>query len=121
MSESLRLQAHPQAAVPHGPCVLCGQPWPGVRSGVGLYDGRMHLGDMCRGCLAAGRRGATARARERVVMLRKLDQQVTANSSAETRQIDFVPWLRRYADYLEGLAGRLELMTGWSLVEQAST
>src|SRR5436189_1096647 len=117
MSEPLRMLAHPQATIPRGACVLCGQPCPGLNRSVGLYDGRTHLGDMCQRCLLAGRRGATARARERAVVLRRLDERVTANGSGDPRQVGCLPWLRRYADYLDSLAARLEMMVGWGLTE----
>ena len=93
-------------------CVLCGQPSLVTKTGVGLYDGGVHRGDLCKLCLRGGKRGAASRTRSYLVELRHLAEQCTLTPDiGGTRQ--FREWLHRYADFLEDLAGRLDGMSGW--------
>ena len=93
-------------------CALCGQPNDTAKTSTGLYDGALHLGDLCKQCLHGGRRGASARTRSHCAELRRLA--VEAGASSKTDQSKHCcGWLHRYAEFLENLAARVEDMTEW--------
>jgi hypothetical protein len=93
-------------------CPLCGESNQTARTRTGLYDNGVHLGDLCRQCLHGGRRGALARTRLHSAELRRLAERVQDRPDNPKCEPCY-PWLRRYADFLEDLATRLEGMTDW--------
>jgi hypothetical protein len=112
MIKELKIVVRTHYAVGQGLCALCGQSSQGARTGTGLYGDGMHLGDLCKQCLQAGRRGASARARLHSAELRRLAGGVQFQPHNQDCE-PFYPWLCRYADFLEELATRLECMTEW--------
>ena len=105
----LRIMVRTHNEVGLAACALCGQPNDTAKTGTGLYDGGVHLGDICKQCLHGGRRGASARTRSHCAELRRL-----AEASAKTDQGEqCCGWLQRYAEFLENLAARVENMTEW--------
>jgi hypothetical protein len=93
-------------------CGLCGQANGSPKTGTGLYDGGVHLGDICKLCLCGGKRGAAARTRSYSTELRKLAEKGHIGLRGEAGH-RYGAWLARYADFLEDLAARLETMTAW--------
>jgi hypothetical protein len=93
-------------------CGLCGETKRVQLTGMGLYDGTVHLGDVCSSCLRVGKRGAAARTRSHAAELRKLALHAKSGPDNGTAA-HFADWLGRYAEFLEELAGRLETMMEW--------
>jgi len=110
--KELKIMTRTHYGVGQGLCALCGQSSHAARTGTGLYEDGVHLGDLCKQCLQGGRRGASARARSHSVELRKLAERVHGHPHHHERE-QYYPWLGRYADFLENLATRLENMTEW--------
>jgi hypothetical protein len=108
----LRIMVRTHTGISQAACVLCGQPSPGARTGAGLYDGGVHLGDICQSCLRGGKRGASQRTRSYLADLRRLAEQGQA-ATQTTRPDACRDWLYRYADFLEDLAVRLDCMIEW--------
>jgi hypothetical protein len=108
----LRIMVRTHNEVGLAVCALCGQPNDTAKTSTGLYDGAVHLGDICKQCLHGGRRGASARTRSHCAELRRLA--VEARASPKTGQGEqCCGWLQRYAEFLENLAARVEGMTEW--------
>jgi hypothetical protein len=108
----LKIMVRTHCQVGQALCALCGQPGHAVKSGTGLYDGAVHLGDVCQQCLHGGRRGASSRTRTHSIELRRMAEQ--ARTYPENRLgVQYYVWLCRYADFLDGLASRVETMTAW--------
>jgi hypothetical protein len=96
----LKIMVRTHNEVSQAVCVLCGQPCLAVKTGTGLYNGGVHLGDICASCLRVGKRGASSRTRSYLAELRRLAEQChAAPETAGTYQ--HREWLRRYADFLE--------------------
>ena len=112
MSKQLKIMVRTHQGVGQAICTLCGQLSYPTKTGTGLYDGEVHLGDICRQCLQGGRRGALARTRSHSTELRQLAEH--ARSYPQKRKAEqYYLWLHRYAEFLENLASRLEEMTDW--------
>jgi len=112
MTKELNLMIRTHFQVGQSFCALCGQPSLAAHTGTGLYDGGLHLGDMCKECLQGGRRRASARTRSHSSELRKLAEHTGTHS--QNRDVEQTrPWLCRYADFLDNLASRVEGMTDW--------
>ena len=112
MSKELKILVRTHHGVGQALCALCGQLNHSIKTGTGLYDGEVHLGDICRQCLQGGRRGALARTRSHSTELRQLAEH--ARSYLQNRKAEqYYLWLHRYAEFLENLASRLEEMTDW--------
>jgi hypothetical protein len=110
--KELKIICRAHYGIGQGSCPLCGQSSQAVRTGTGLYDDGVHLGDLCKQCLHGGRRGASARTRVHSAELRRLAERVQDHPHSPECEPCY-PWLRRYADFLEDLATRLESMTDW--------
>ena len=110
--KQLKIMVRTHSEIGQAVCALCGQPNLAVKTGTGVYDGGVHLGDVCRLCLRGGKRGAAVRTRAYSAELRTLAEQgrVTVRKGPEEH---YSAWLSRYANFLEELAGRLENMTEW--------
>jgi hypothetical protein len=110
--DSLKIMVRSHTAISQAVCGLCGQPNGTLKTGTGLYDDGVHLGDICKLCLRGGKRGAATRTRSYAAELRKLAAMGPTGPSkgAEFRHAD---WLCRYADFLDELAGRLDVMNEW--------
>lgn len=108
----LKIMVRTHAEISQAACVLCGQPNLAGRTGTGLYDGSVHLGDICKSCLRGGKRGASARTRSYLLELRRLAEQGYAVPQQATAD-QYQEWLSRYANFLEELAVRLENMNEW--------
>jgi hypothetical protein len=110
--KELKIVFRAHYGIGQGLCPLCGQSSRAVRTGTGLYDDGIHLGDLCKPCLHGGRSGASARTRLHAAELRRLAQGVQNHPHNPDCEPCY-PWLRRYADFLDDLANRLESMTDW--------
>jgi hypothetical protein len=108
----LRIMVRTHNEVGLAACALCGQPNETARTGTGLYDGGVHLGDICKQCLHGGRRGASARTRSHSTELRRLAEEAGPGSKTNNGE-QCQSWLHRYAEFLEDLAARVETMTEW--------
>ena len=108
----LKIMVRRHTAITQAACVLCGQPSLAARTGAGLYDGGVHLGDICQCCLRGGKRGASLRTLTYLTELRRLAKQ-EQTATQTTRANANRDWLYRYADFLENLAGRLEYIIEW--------
>ena len=110
--KELKIEVRTHFAVGQAHCPLCGQASRAAKTGAGLYDGGVHLGDVCAQCLRGGRHGASARTRSHSAELRKLADQV--DNHVQNRQTErYLSWLFCYAAVLDDLASRLESMTEW--------
>jgi hypothetical protein len=112
MIKELKIIVRAHYGVSQGLCPLCGQSSQAVRTGTGLYDAGIHLGDLCKPCLQVGRRGASARTRLHSAELRRLALAVQDHANHPGCEPCY-PWLLRYADFLDDVANRLEGMTEW--------
>jgi hypothetical protein len=110
--KELKIVCRAHYGIGQGLCPLCGQSSQAVRTGTGLYEDGIHLGDLCKACLQGGRRGASARTRLHSAELRRLAQGVQDHAHHPGYEPCY-PWLLRYADFLDDLANRLESMTDW--------
>lgn len=108
----LRLMVRTHSGISQTVCPLCGHPNALLKTGTGLYDGPVHLGDVCHSCLRGGKRGAAARTRSFLSELRRLTL-AGMSEPHQTAEEQYLAWLARYADFLENLAGRIEQMTEW--------
>jgi hypothetical protein len=108
----LKIMVRTHTEISQAVCVLCGQPSLAGRTGTGLYDDGVHMGDICRLCLRGGKRGASVRTRSHLSDLRRLAEQSRAVPQ-NARADQYYDWLYRYAKFLEDLAGRLENMDEW--------
>src|SRR2546423_555042 len=68
----LKLMVRTHTEISQAVCALCGWPNLTLKTGTGLYDGTVHLGDVCKLCLRGGKRGAAMRTRAHAVELRSL-------------------------------------------------
>jgi hypothetical protein len=108
----LSIMARTHRQISQSLCVLCGRPGLTARTNTGLYDGDLHLGDLCNVCLRSGKRGAAVRTRAHSAELEHWAEQHRARpQTAQTDQS--YQWLDRDASFLDGLAARLEHMTEW--------
>jgi hypothetical protein len=112
MIKDLKIIVRTHCEVSQARCALCGEPSQAAKTGTGLYDGGVHLGDVCKQCLRGGRRGASARTRSHSMELRRLAENARSHPQDRARE-QYHSWLSRYADLLENLAARLENMTEW--------
>jgi hypothetical protein len=108
----LHILVRMHAAISQAACVLCGQPNLAAKTGTGLYNDGVHLGDICKLCLRGGKRGASVRTRSYSLELRRLAEQNDARPHHACAK-QYHDWLCRYANFLDDLAGRLENMTEW--------
>src|SRR5262249_21754065 len=51
MSKELKIMVRTHYGVGQATCALCGQLSRSTKTGTGLYDGEVHLGDICKQCL----------------------------------------------------------------------
>jgi hypothetical protein len=108
----LRIMVRTHTEISQAVCALCGQPNVAVKTGTGLYDGAVHLGDICKLCIRGGKRGAAVRTRAHCAELRNLAVQ-GRNGHQNGAEENYSSWLSDYGDFLEDLAGRVEEMSEW--------
>ena len=111
-TRQLKLMVRTHTEISQAVCALCGWPNLTLKTGTGLYDGTVHLGDVCKLCLRGGKRGAAMRTRAHAMELRSLAENGVStprNGGGD----HYSPWLCRYADFLDDVAARLENMTEW--------
>jgi hypothetical protein len=112
MIKDLKIMVRTHGQVSQAGCALCGEPSRTDKTGTGLYDDGVHLGDLCKKCLQGGHRGASARTRTHANELRRLAEH--ARTYAQNREgAKYYSWLCRYASFLDILAARLDSMKDW--------